>query len=394
MKSIQTSGFPLLYRVGSNSAFSTHGGQFDERIDVRVNARALEGMQKEACVQYGPTGTVWHMYCDEGPYLNGTDLAPFPLAFFTAGLAASYLSELLALARQQDIRMDSVVLVQDNYYGMEGSALRGTLQASSLPVQVSCQADSNASPAQLTRLLQAAVTGSPGDAILRGSQRGTFSLHKNGAPLDVAGVDFFSATPPSDPEPLFAQALPATDPAGAAGGIEKLQAAESVFGVEGGAGSSLHASQKRLLHVRGIATLREDGIKSIKVQLFKPIGGIFHFLSDDSALTGGQERAPSGPAYLAAGVAFCYLTQLGRYAHIVKQQLDAYRVVQDIAFSLPGSVAMGAAVNVSAPETHTFVDSDEADESIQKLVQMGEQTCFLHATYQTDNRTQVNLPGT
>jgi len=394
MNSIQTSGFPLLYRVGDNRAFSAFGDRSNDRIDVMVSARALEGMQKEACVQYGPTGTIWHMYCDEGPYLNGTDLAPFPLAFFTAGLAASYLSELLALARQQGTRMDSVELVLNNYYGMEGSALRGTLKASSLPVQVSCQADADASPAQLRQLLQTAVIGSPGDAILRGSQRGTFSLNKNGVPLDVAGVDSFSTTPPPDPEPSFTQALPGADPACAAGGIEKLQAAESVFGVEGGAGSSLHASQKRLLHVRGIASVREDGIKCIKVQLFKPIGGVFHFLSDDSALAGGQERAPSGPAYLAAGIAFCYLTQLGRYAHIVKQQLDGYRVVQDIGFSLPGSMMGGAPGSVSAPDTHTFVNSEDNDESIQKLVLMGEQTCFLHATYQTDNRTQIDLPGT
>jgi len=394
MESIQSSSFPLLYRVADSSTFTPLDSGSSDPINVRVNARALEGMQKEACVQYGPTGTVWHMYCDEGPYLNGTDLAPFPLAFFTAGLAASYLSELLALARQQNIRMDSVQLVQNNYYGMEGSALRGTLRASSLPVQVSCKADSNASPEQLTRLLQTAVTGSPGDAILRGSQRGTFSLKKNGVPLNVAAVEPFSATPPCDPGTLFTHALPSADSTYAAGGIEKLQAAESVFGVEGGAGSSLHASQKRLLHVRGIAKVRKDGIKSIKVQLFKPIGGVFHFLSDDSALAGGRERAPSGPAYLAAGVAFCYLTQLGRYAHIVKQQLAAYRMVQDIGFSLPGSMANGAAVSVSAPDTHTFIDSNEADESIQKLVQMGEQTCFLHATYQTDNRTQVDPPDT
>lgn len=390
MKSIETSEFPLLYRLGDTGMFAGQLNASDKQIDIRVSARALEGMQKEACVHYGPTGTVWHMVCDEGPYLNGTDLAPFPLAFFSAGLAASYLSELLALARLQDIQLDSVELVQNNYYGIEGSALRGTLQASALPVQVSCNADSNASPEQITQLLQAAVASSPGDAILSGSQRGTFSLAKNGAPLDVAGVDFSNATPPSDPAVLFESALPGEPTTYAAGGIEKLRAADSVFGVEGGAGSSLHASQKRLLHVCARATLRKDGIKSIKVQLFKPIGGVFHFLSDDSALAGGQERAPSGLAYMSAGIAFCYLTQLGRYAHIVKQQLEAYRVVQDNSFSLPGSMSNGSPVSAGAPDTHTFVDSDEPDEAIQKLVQMGEQTCFLHAACQTDNQTQVS----
>ncbi len=392
MKSIETCPYPLLYKLGDIRAFSDPPNGSGDQIHIRVSASALEGMQKEACVQYGPSGTVWHMVCDEGPYLNGTDLAPFPLAFFTAGLAASYLSELLAAAGHQGIALDSVELVQDNYYGMEGSALRGTLQASALPVQVACSAKSSASQEQIRQLLRTAVDGSPGTALLKGSHRGTFSLTRNGSPLELDGVQQSASMPPADPKALFGQALPGEASTYAAGGIEKLQAAESVFGVEGGAGSSLQASQKRLLHVRGIATLREDGLKAIKVQLFKPIGGVFHFLSDDSKLAGGQERAPSGLAYMSAGIAFCYLTQLGRYAHIVKQQLQGYRVVQDNVFSLPGSLANGAEISAAAPDTHTFIDSAEPDEAIRKLVQMGEQTCFLHAACQTDNPVLVNAP--
>jgi len=390
MKSIETSEFPLLYLVGDTSVFPGQLKAGGKQIDIRVSARALVGMQKEACVQYGPTGTVWHMVCDEGPYLNGTDLAPFPLAFFTAGLAASYLSELLALARLKDIQLDSVELVQDNYYGMEGSALRGNMKASSLPVHLTCTAVSDTSRKQVTKLLKTAVAGSPGNALLRGSQRGAFSLTRNGVPLDVNGVEPSVSARPADPEVLFDRAVPGEASTYAAGGIEKLLGADTVFGVEGGAGSSLYAKQKRLLHVRATATLRQDGVKSIKVQLFKPIGGVFHFLSDDSALAGGQERAPSGLAYLSAGIAFCYLTQMGRYAHIVKQHLAGYRVVQDMAFSLPGSMANGSEVSATPPDTHTFVDSDEPDNAIRKLVQMGEQTCFLHATCQTDNQTLVS----
>lgn len=392
MISIETCAYPLLYKLGDTRAFSCVPNAGHKQINIRVNARALAGMQKEACVQYGPSGTVWHMMCDEGPYLNGTDLAPFPLAFFTAGLAASYLSELLAAARHQGIQLEAVELVQDNYYGMEGSALRGSLRASALPVQVACSAKSSAPQELINQLLRTAVDGSPGTALLQGSHRGTFSLTKNGSPLALDGVKPCASIPPADPGILFDQALPGVDSSYAAGAIEKLQAAESVFGVEGGAGSSLHASQKRLLHVRGIASLRADGLKAIKVQLFKPIGGVFHFLSDDSKLAAGQERAPSGLAYMSAGIAFCYLTQLGRYAHIVKQQLQGYRVVQDNVFSLPASLASAAEISAAAPDTHTFVDSDATDEATRKLVQMGEQTCFLHAACQTDNPTLINSP--
>lgn len=60
---------------------------------MRAATRALAGMQKEALVDYGPTGATWRVVCDEGPWLNGTDLAPLPLGFFTAGLIASYMAE-------------------------------------------------------------------------------------------------------------------------------------------------------------------------------------------------------------------------------------------------------------------------------------------------------------
>ena len=35
--------------------------------------RALAGMQKEALVSDGRNGECWRMFCDEGPWLNGTD---------------------------------------------------------------------------------------------------------------------------------------------------------------------------------------------------------------------------------------------------------------------------------------------------------------------------------
>src|SRR5690606_11214884 len=95
--------------------------------------------------------------------------------------------------------------------------------------------------------------------------------------------------------------------------IAKNASADTVFGVEGGAGSSLQSDQKRTLHIRGICTLQKDGVKHIQVQLFKPIGSMFEFLSDDSPALGGSGRAPSGLDYLSAGLAFCYMTQIGRY---------------------------------------------------------------------------------
>ena len=127
--SIESSGFPLAFRVDPNGPNLKALAPTDSTVRIRTTARVLAGMQKEAIIQYGPTGALWRVVCDEGPWLNGTDLAPFPLAFFAAGLAASLMSEILGEAGDRDLCIDSLSLVQDNFFTMEGSALRGTMSA-------------------------------------------------------------------------------------------------------------------------------------------------------------------------------------------------------------------------------------------------------------------------
>jgi hypothetical protein len=96
-----------------------------------------------------------------------------------------------------------------------------------------------------------------------------------------------------------------------------------------------------------VGILREDGLKSIRVACFQPVGSVFGLLSDDSALVGGQERAPCGLSYLCAGISFGFMTQLGRYA--------------------------------------------EDEEATQTLLNMGEQTCYLHAACRSAIKTRIRV---
>jgi hypothetical protein len=62
--------------------------QQDRELRVRVEARTLEGMKKEALVRLEqPVGSVYRMRCDEGAYLAGDDTAPPPLSYFSAAIA-------------------------------------------------------------------------------------------------------------------------------------------------------------------------------------------------------------------------------------------------------------------------------------------------------------------
>lgn len=375
MPSIESSGFPLVFKARKNPSTPPRN---DEALALRVEVRSLEGMQKEAVVTMGDS--TWRLVSDEGPYLNGTDLAPFPLAFYTAGMQFSLLSELLRHAKEHQIELKAVELWQDNYYTMEGSALRGTMIGGAKPAEVLLKIEATASPETIGKLIRLAEASSPAHAVMRDVLTNTFSLNFNGHKLPVTEVDQSPAADVPDPQAHFDQVEPDGNAEFLSDIITKLKAADTVFNVEGGAGSSLAAEQKRMLHVHGEAKVLDGMLMETIIQLFKPIGSSFRFLCDERLDAGGQESAPPPLAYLSAGVGFCYMTQLGRYAHITKQNLKSYKIVQDNFFTVTGSAADWSRLARALPvDTHVYLEADESDETAQKTVSMSERTCFLHA---------------
>jgi uncharacterized OsmC-like protein len=382
MRDIESSGYPLVYKAGMKAAVPPGLDVQADNIAVRAEVCALTGMQKEALVYYGPTGTVWRMVSDEGPYLNGTDLAPFPLAFYTTGMALSFTEEVLKQAKAAGIALKQVQLTQDNFYTMAGSALQGDMIGGALPVKMTVEMEADASPETICRIVELAEQSSPAQVYMRETLANTFALAHNGAATPVTNVAPSPAELRQEPTPHLQAARPLSDDTYLSDIICKEKAAEALSGVEGGAGSSLQATQKRTLHVRGICTVRPDGLKEVLVQLFKPLGSTFRFFGDDSQ----QERAPAGLAYLAAGIGFCFMTQIGRYAHIVKQDLRGYSIVQDTIYKIGPDSAAAYPV-----DTHTFLETGEDDDAAQRTLYMSERTCFLHAAMRGSNKTQISV---
>jgi uncharacterized OsmC-like protein len=393
MDSIETSSYPLVFKVDADKDFPIKAQVDDKNVTVRAATRALEGMQKECVLHYGPTDTTWRMVCDEGPWLNGTDLAPFPLGFWTAGVVSSYMAEYMTHAKKAGIKIDSLEVLVDNVYTMEGSLLGGTMTADAIPVEVTFKAGSDASEEVLQSLAYDAVASSPLDAYLRGAKDSVFSLNMNGEQIPVTGVGVSPNEQAADPSVIFKKAVPA-DASLKDSLMDKMPEVDSLGGEKLGTERStgdvgLSDVQKRKVHVRGVGTLRDDGMRDIQVACFVPIGSVFNFVSDDSELVGGQGRAPSGLAYLSAGLTFCFMTQLGRYASVAKQKMTSYQIVQDTTFSMPSAVA-GAGKPESFPvDTHVFIGTEEDDKETQKLLDMGEQTCYLHAACRSAIKTRI-----
>lgn len=376
-------GRPRFFAVADASSLGFEPPQLRHGLALRSYVRSLAGMQKEAVVVSTANGTAWRLVSDEGPYLAGHDEAPFPLAFMSAGMVTSYFTEIAALARQRGIELDDLRLTLDNKYTMEGSALRGTMVGGAIApaLQVSAGTDGD-----LTSLCGDALSASPLHGLLRDAHASLFSLTSNGSALTPGRVAALDVTPLADPADEL-EKITVDGPGDVATLMTRAEAARQHSG-EGGAGSSLQADQKRTLHVQAVCTARPDGAKDIEVNLFQPSGSRFHFVSDEAG------RAPDAATLVSAGIAFCFMTQFGRYAAIAKKQLDGYRIVQDNHFSLGGASGdTGRTGRADAVETHVHLDTAEDDDFARTLVDMGEQTCFLHALCRTPLRPALTVAG-
>jgi len=300
------------------------------------------------------------------------------------------MNEILALASQRDITINNIRLVQDNYYTMKGSALKGTMTGGAKDVKLAVQIDSEADRETLNKLVLDAVAASPLNGLMRGALESLFTLSHNGSEIDTDRALPVGKPAEADPGDHFDKALPTEDDWSGLlrkGGLTPKSEETVTL-----AGDSLKEEQDRILHVRGICTLREDGVKQVEQQLFNPHGSIFYFLCDEAPENGGKGLAPDAASYISAGIGFCFMTQFGRYAKIVKKDLEEYRILQDAHFSKGGaSGGTGKAGTADPIETHVYLVTGEDDDFARRALDMSEQTCFLHAFCKTDLKTRVSI---
>jgi hypothetical protein len=224
---------------------------------------------------------------------------------------------------------------------------------------------------------------------MRGSKESLFTLSHNGREIEPERALPIGRPAEPDPGDHFDSAQPA--PGDWSGLIRRGAMTPKAEHTVTLANESLSDQQNRLLHVRAICTLREDGVKQIEQHLYNPHGSVFHFLCDEAPENGGQGLAPDAASFISAGIGFCFMTQFGRYAKIVRKDLQQYRIIQDTHFSLGGaSGGTGEAGRADPVETHVYLDTNEEDDFARKALDMSEQTCFLHAFCKADLKTKVS----
>ena len=383
---IGSSGLAPFFRVANADEVSIDAPAIRKGDALRTWVRSLSGFQKEALVRSARTGDTWRLVSDEGPYLNGHDAAPCPLAFLSTGMVASYMNEITALAARQGVTIRKLRLIQDNYYTMKGSMPKRTMVGGAEPVELRVEIDCDLDDGALTTLLMNAISASPLNGLMRGRLESLFKLARNGHELPTAKVAELDAPLFPDPGNHFATARPDI-PANLTHmePIGPTPKKDVALGTSAAAGS-LAAEQDRRLNIGAIAQLRPDGIKDLQQMQYSPWGTSFRFLSSEDG------RAPDANTLISAGIAFCFMTQFGRFVSMLKLDLPDYRIVQDTHFSLGGaSGGTGQAGTADPIETHVYLQTSESDETAQEMLDISEQTCFLHAFCRTDLKTKLKL---
>ena len=367
--SIDSSGFPLGFKVAQGRGRPGVIGDSASKDVLRVELRAMGGHQKEAVVTEGGDGAVFRGVSDEGPALNGTDLAPNPLSFFAAALPADIMSRFMQIARAQGVAVTELSSEQTTVYAFEGSLMKGDGKGSAQAPRVKLKLRSPAAAAKLQEIARAALLASPLAALCRAPLDNTFALYANGRRRTFAALTPSPAPDATDPLKAWKGVPTPLDTAsGVPGMLSKLGAVPN----DAVQAPQTDAAGRRLIRQTG-ATRWQNGTTESQI---RSSASIFGFKSDER-MEGAE--APCALSIGAWGIGFCLTTQFLRYADFHKMNIRAVRMVQTSPFELAGSAAAGTLRAIPHPlDTHIFLHGEESDERMEKLLLMAQNTCFLH----------------
>ena len=383
--SIGGCGYPLGFAVRAGSRRPSVLGFGGGHDAYTVEARKFSGggHQKEAVVSEGADGAVWRLSSDEGRHLKGTDLAPFPLGFFNAGLHADLAGRIVALARERAIDIGRLGIELRNSYWMTGSFFKGDGEGFAEPAAAEVSLDSPASPDAVAGLVADAALASPALAAMRTALTNTFAIYVNGRRREVQTMTASAAADAPDPYVTY------SEPPSPAGGEAPDLIAKTGQEREGEVAPAPAGTTSRIIRiVKGVSSLSDPG-GATETDTWLELPGMSHFAlrSDESPDRAG---APSGLALLSAGIVFCFMTQLDRYIEHMKFQISGVRIVQTSPYST--ALRDGRLVGGAGPvDTHLFLNGQEDDETYETLMRIAARTCYLHATLASALEPEIHV---
>ena len=387
---ISEDNYPLGFLINKGS--TTNSDDLNKTYVSHTRQMAL--LQKETIGYEGDLNSnSWRLTSDEGKHLNGTDLAPFPLGFFNASIHGDIVGRIFKTALKENLSIDEIKCEVKNSYYLTGSFVKGDGEGHAEPTQINLDIKSSEDKSKIKEIVNKCSKLSPVLTALRTPLKNTFSLIANGRKKILSNLNESSLNNPEDPynyykkQPSpnktekFSDRMIVKTGQVSEGKVEPVDG----YNVSKSSNNAPENSNfnKIIRTIVGRSTTKaSDNIIEVDTVLGLP--GMTHFVI---SMDIDGVSAPSPVNIMGAAISFCFLTQTHRYIHHQKFNIEGLRMSQYATFkeNSDGSIEM------LPLDTHLFVNGAANDEQNEKLIDMSEKTCYLHATLSNALEPNINI---
>jgi len=386
---ISKNGYPLGFLIkkaesntnGLNKTFTSH-------------TRQMDILQKESIGYEGDlNSTSFRLTSDEGKHLNGTDLAPFPLGFFNASIHGDIVGTIMKQATLKGLKIDNIDCEVLNSYYLTGSFVKGDGKGHAEPTTINLDIATSENQDDIKNLILSASKMAPVLAGLRTPLKNTFALYANGRRKDLSSLNESSKTDAEDPyqqykvEPSpsnsdnYSDRMIVKTGEVSAGTVEPVDGYNVPKSQDGNAENPKF--NKIIRTIVGKSSTNANS-KIVEVDTVLGLPGMTHFVIS-SDIDGNI--APSPVNVMGAAISFCFLTQTHRYIHHQKFAIEGLRMSQYATFKENSD----GTVEMLPLDTHLYMNGTAPDEHNEKLIDMSERTCYLHATLCEALEPKINI---
>ncbi len=333
------------------------GVRHDPDVAYRTEVMGLGGFQKEGIAEDLHTGRAWRLACDEGTYLRGANMAPAPLVYWITGVHADIVARIGGTARRGGMEFGEFSVSVGQGFGVRGSFAKG--QARALVHEFTCDVEviSDQDDAVVEAIVRQALAESAALDALTGAHEGLFTLSANGRDTPISGLEQSTA---EHTDPFVRHSRPPVP-------VEASPAAAPVRHAEGD---------------RAPIVLRDDDDGAVQWRV-RASGGqneATGLITSDVSLSGDvpmwtlfsdphNRIAPAPLAHLSIGTAFCFHTQLCRYATVRRLQVEAPRLAQLSRIAGPSFTPL---------DTRLFIHGHVSGDDATSLITAAARTCYAH----------------
>ena len=386
---ISKNGYPLGFLIkkaesntnGLNKTFTSH-------------TRQMDILQKESIGYEGDlNSTSFRLTSDEGKHLNGTDLAPFPLGFFNASIHGDIVGTVMKQATLKGLKIDNIDCEVLNSYYLTGSFVKGDGKGHAEPTTINLDIATSENQDDIKNLILSASKMAPVLAGLRTPLKNTFALYANGRRKDLSSLNESTKTDAEDPyqqykvEPSpsnsdnYSDRMIVKTGEVSAGTVEPVDGYNVPKSQDGNAENPKF--NKIIRTIVGKSSTNANS-KIVEVDTVLGLPGMTHFVIS-SDIDGNI--APSPVNVMGAAISFCFLTQTHRYIHHQKFAIEGLRMSQYATFKENSD----GTVEMMPLDTHLYMNGTAPDEHNEKLIDMSERTCYLHATLCEALEPKINI---